>query len=105
MAEHFDDSSYPQFFNTIEQNREAVAVASNTLDLMAENAYASIRYQGAFLTELILKRPNGLVSPLYSDRAEGLDKAKLTASHAMMPVGPYDGAGGNTASLGGARIG
>lgn len=95
MAEHFRESAYPGFVDAIEQNREANGVSSETLELMTGGSTACIRYQGAFLTELTLNNgPTRSASLLYSDPAEQLSKPKLTASHLMMPVGPYEGAGG-----------
>ncbi len=52
-----------------------------------------MRREGGYIIECALRNPNGeLTQVLY--KPPDLSVAKLDASHAMSPVGPYDGLGG-----------
>lgn len=63
-------------------------------ELAAQQATLQIRERGCYVTEGVLYSPalEERVSVMYSDA--DISKPKLTASHPMSPVGPYDGVGG-----------
>jgi galactose mutarotase-like enzyme len=89
MAEHFNESAYRQFSHAIQANMHAETAPTDVIELHAGNSYAAIRRRGAFITRLTLENGGRL---LYEPAVT--DTPKLAASHAMLPVGPYEGAGG-----------
>ena len=86
--------SHEELLLEISAAQGAAGVDPEELVLLAGAAEAHVRLQGGFLTRLALQR-RGDTSPtdvLY--RGPDLTTPKLRASHAMMPVGPSEGPGG-----------
>lgn len=82
------------FAQEIEINRNALAVPVEVLSLETSSSSLGVRLRGAFITECELTSPTtgNRISVLYSESE--LEKPKITASHSMVPAGPYDGIGG-----------
>jgi galactose mutarotase-like enzyme len=77
----------------IEANRQAAAVPTDEVVLTAGQARLAVRKRGAFITDLTLQGyGDQAVDVLYAEADH--TKAKLVASHGMMPVGPSEGVGG-----------
>jgi hypothetical protein len=93
MASYPGEAASPQFVASIEANKNATTAPADLVEVSANAAHAAMRRRGGFLAQLTLERSDGsVVSPLYTE--QNLAKPKLVASHAMMPVGPHDGVGG-----------
>lgn len=93
MIGHFGEERSPDFTAMIEGNMAAEEAPIDQEELRAGGAVANMRLFGGHLTRLELEDDNGQPrSVLYAP--PNLAKPKLAASHAMLPVGEYDGAGG-----------
>lgn len=85
----------PNFAAEIATNSSLDTLPSpQTSELATDRATLHVRERGCYITELSLysQKHGADVDVLYSD--PGIDIPKLTASHPMSPVGPYDGIGG-----------
>lgn len=88
------DNPQRSFAEQIELNQTAESVSPETFGLTVTGGKLEIRGRGGFITGLELTSPttDDVVPILYA--GEDRTVAKLSASHAMMPAGPYDGIGG-----------
>ncbi len=94
MSEHFRESQAPQFSSSVETACRASSADPATIEVRAGAAIARMRLAGGFITHLSLGEPvmHNRV-PIFHAGTD-LSVPKLVASHGMMPVGLYDGAGG-----------
>lgn len=80
--------------NEIERNRSALEVPVHIFELQTDGSSLDVRERGAIVTGCDLTSPTTgeRVSILYS--SADITQAKMSATHAMVPFGPYDGLGG-----------
>lgn len=82
------------FAQEIETNKNITEVQSQVVSIETMASSLDVRLRGAFITDCELTSPTtGLrTDVLYAE--SNLEKPKLTATHPMVPAGPYEGIGG-----------
>ena len=82
------------FAEEIEANKNAASAPSETVGLETAGSALEVRLRGAYITKCELTSPSSgrRVAVLYGDT--DLSKFKLSATHSMVPAGPYEGIGG-----------
>jgi hypothetical protein len=82
------------FAEEINANKYAETVSSDVINLATIASSVDVRIRGGFVTDCELTSPTtgNRVDVLFAE--SDLTKPKLSASHAMVPAGPYDGIGG-----------
>lgn len=83
--------------NDIERNRSALEVSTNGFELRTEGSLLDVRARGAFVTRCELTSPTTgkRISIFYPGSAlDTLSSPKISATHPMVPYGPYNGLGG-----------
>lgn len=82
------------FAEEIEANIAATKVSSQVARLETPGSCLDVRLRGAYITKCELTSPSSgrRVNVLYSDTE--IEKPKISATHPMVPAGPYDGIGG-----------
>lgn len=91
------DTLNPESFNFAEyvaENQATAEVSAASARLETEQSSLAVRERGGYVTELELTSPTtGERSAILYAEPE-TTKPKLSASHVMMPAGPYEGTGG-----------
>ena len=84
----------PSFAREIELNKNAAEVSNRAARIETTASSLDIRYRGAYITDCELSSPTTgrRINILYSEQET--TKPKLTATHPMVPAGPYEGIGG-----------
>ncbi len=87
-------SEFISFAEEIVANKNAVEVSSEVAGIETMSSSLDVRLRGGYITECQLTSPTTgeRLDVLYSE--PNLQKPKITATHAMVPAGPYDGLGG-----------
>ena len=82
------------FAEEIEANKAATRVSDEVARLETEGSRLDVRLRGAYITTCDLTSPTSgkRVSVLYAD--SDLSQPKISATHPMVPAGPYEGIGG-----------
>ena len=82
------------FAQEIDANKNSPEAPSQLVGLETPLSNLDVRLRGAFITNCALTSPTtgDRVDVLYSE--PDLKKPKITATHSMVPAGPYDGIGG-----------
>lgn len=82
------------FEQEIEANKNATEVQSRVVGIETSASSLGVRLRGAFITDCELTSPttNIRTDVLYAE--PNLEKPKMTATHSMVPAGPYEGIGG-----------
>lgn len=69
------------------------AARVDTKTVAVGGARVTVREQGGYIVEALLKDASGRIVPLLFADAD-ISRTKINASHSMIPAGPYDGLGG-----------
>lgn len=82
------------FAEEIEANKSAEKVADAVAKLETVGSELNVRLRGAYITKCELTSPTSgqRVGVLYSD--SDMTRPKISATHPMVPAGPYEGIGG-----------
>jgi len=82
------------FAKEIDQNKNAAEVSNIVAGIETDASSLDVRLRGAYITgcELTSPQTGNRIAVLYSDKKTTVPK--LTATHAMIPAGPYEGIGG-----------
>lgn len=82
------------FAEEIEVNKNAIEVSSQVATAETMASSLDVRLRGAYISDCELTSPTTgeRVAVLYSEA--NLAKPKITATHPMVPAGPYEGLGG-----------
>lgn len=85
---------YTSFPEEIEHNQSETEVPVETIELSKGESALSVRLRGCFITDLTLTDPSTGKAKNILNSEKDKNKAKLTASHIMSPIGKYEGIGG-----------
>ncbi len=82
------------FEEEIDMNKNATEVSDHVAMLTTPESSLGVRHRGAYITKAQLTSPTSgkRIDILFSE--DKITKPKITATHPMMPAGPYDGIGG-----------
>lgn len=82
------------FNQEVDANKNAAEVSNQIAGIETAASSLEMRLRGAFITDCELTSPTSgvRIDVLYSET--DLTKPKITATHPMVPAGPYDGVGG-----------